>query len=274
MHKSYLYGIIGFFALLSTLLGGKVVSLSRELERERQLREQTTAWSTTSNSTIESTVYELTSPTTTHILNTLPSTPTSSTSSKPSPTQQAHINSWYVGERLKEIEEDVVLTDLEKDALATSLKNTPRIDLNSSEGRELLKGVLGEEKGGRVIEKRLADEEKQVEEESEAKLFQLSRKLKLSSSQESLVRNIIKEVRGSSVELRTKLHEQMEEVTAKHTLASDEKDSLRNSYEQMKAISEELKTSTKLLYQEKLKGVLTEEQYNAYLAEEAVSSRE
>ncbi len=270
MVRTHLIVFALVFMAWTLFLGSELQNLGDELDNERVLRKRAENLVTTLTNSLKQ--HEIPSPSLTPTTRPPPRDIDRVKSEAPSLTKAGHpstSDTWYINQRIADIEDHTVLSAEEKNSLSNALANKPKIDLESSEGKELVAEILGNKRATAFIAARVAQRAKDAAENIETKLFKLSRTLSLTSSQLPAIRNIITEVEGVTLLLRENLHKQVEEVNAKHTLSTDDKDSLRNSYEAMKGLAKELRASERALYQQKLRSILTDEQYNAYLAAEA-----
>ncbi len=190
---------------------------------------------------------------------------------KPKLPRSASVDQWLAAERIKEVDQFVVLDESQRQALSGEFVGKHFVDLDSPEMRRSITQAIGPEKADAFYAARENARAQQAQEHVDTALFGLSRRLGLSSAQEQQARSVILEVEQTTEGMAQTYRLNAEEVSARHNDQGNNRDSLRQAYQEMKVAADELQQVRGDLYRQKLKGILTEDQYNAYLANEAAS---
>ena len=175
---------------------------------------------------------------------------------------------WLASERVKSLDEVMVLSEGEKESLADFFKKYPTEKIDSSSTRKALGEILGTSRAEELTRKQAAQAQQEEADQIEQALSTLQRKIGLSTDQAPTVRAIIATINAETKQQREELQSAMEDVTARHNDPKSDRSSLRDKFLAMQSIAQEVKKTRAQLYQDRFKGVLTDEQYNALLAME------
>ncbi len=174
---------------------------------------------------------------------------------------------WKAQFYLSEVEKFVALTPQQqaslRDRYAAAFASTDAKAPRSY--REILKETLGEEIASQLEVAQRADAAKRDAEELSDEVFSLSRKLALTNEQEASVTAVLKQLREELRPLDAQVQVAMREAMSNHSGANPDKERLRLSYDQLKELTREMKTAKDAALSQRLRELLTDQQYNALL---------
>jgi hypothetical protein len=175
------------------------------------------------------------------------------------------VHDWFGEERTKEVERFIALSPQEREELSGRLKERRVMELDAPSTAEILQSVLGQEKVQRFYEAwnaALAAEEATT---IQRVTSELSSSLGLTPDQESAVAPIVAEIETSVRQARGALRLIREEAAARHEVPDPSGTALRETYRRMKELTASTEKLKADLYRARLRQVLSDEQYNAYL---------
>lgn len=188
-------------------------------------------------------------------------------------TDMTRAANWKAQMYVSEVERLVALTPEQKKALGDRYRQ--EFALSSRNPRELYRELLQETLGDEVAaqyERAEAEEERtRHEDQITEEVFSMSRKLTLNAEQEKSVREALQAVNDQLKPLDRQLQSAMQEAMSNHSGAQTDKERLRASYDQVKELLMQKQAAKNEALNARLKEVLTEDQYNALLAQQAMN---
>ena len=130
--------------------------------------------------------------------------------------------------------------------------------------RETLTQVLGAERAAQYQQAKEQLNLETQQEEDQAELFALSRKLQLSPEQERSVQGVIAALRKELAPLQSRIETFGERATLLHSAPKTEQtqSDLRNLYEEMKTVIQQTNETKRAAMREQLRSVLSDDQLN------------
>lgn len=178
---------------------------------------------------------------------------------------------WKAQMYVSEVERLVALTPEQKKILADRYRLAFGLSNRNPREmyRELLQETLGDEVAAQYERAEAQEEQTRHEDQITEEVFSMSRKLALNSEQEKSVREALQAVTDQLKPLDRQLQSAMQEAMSNHSGAQTDKERLRGTYDQVKALLMQKQTAKNEALNARLKEVLTEDQYNALLAQQA-----
>lgn len=190
------------------------------------------------------------------------------------------VRKWLVKRKVGDIEQFIALSDEQKEALALKFESdfTARQESEDSSDfigndedpqkeLELLSQVLAPELAAEYQKRKLERQAHMEQERLDQELFSYSRKLSLSREQESSVRSALAEVNTEMKSVQKDAWKKMRETFRDAHENSDGEDSA-SSFEDFSKLTKEIQEQKKQLMNSRLRPMLTDEQYNALLADQ------
>jgi hypothetical protein len=169
---------------------------------------------------------------------------------------------WQAKYMLREVEQHLALTASEKEELQDKFRNGSKLSDISK--------VVGVERAKQFLEASEASLEEEENEEIKDKQFKLSRVLNLTSEQESALNPVLKSIQIALRPSYSGLKEQAEHGMELHSQENSGPE-LRELYEKYRLDLENIRGQENQLLSEKLKNILTEDQFNKFLEYQATS---
>ncbi len=182
------------------------------------------------------------------------------------------MRSFFVEHELAEIEKYSALSDEERDALQRKfnsmmenqgklLPSERSINALDAEQNSILKDVLGDERAQEIVKQQEAAERRELDDALDQATLTFSRKLSLTSEQERATRAALSNVLEITKPMRETLQLKMQEVGLQHQ--TNDPEALKSAIDEMRDSQAALRTAKRTLLQEKLSGVLGQDQVQA-----------
>lgn len=251
------------YLIILLLLGGTSIVLSRENERLRSvvsdLRDEVKVKSTQPLGCLTADIPIQTAP-----ASFSPTPSTVATVSEPAESEEKKGDriEWRANYQAHQISKYIALTSNEEREISRRLA-----------AGEDLSAVLGTEKMERYQSARKAAIDAANEQEIQNEVYLLSGKLRLNEEQAHELEMALREGREKLKLNYEKLRVQSEKAMALHTEPSGDGSELRGIYDEMQKLSTATEARKSKMLQQRLVGVLTDEQMNALLSEPLLSEQ-
>lgn len=182
---------------------------------------------------------------------------------------------WRADQQLRRISKFISLNSVQKDQLRAALarqqesqySEEPRLDGE-------VRNLLGDDLVNQYEELSNLEAKEEERQRLEREAIILGRQLSLSSEQEGRVTGLLKERADVLSGERAKVETRSTELMTKHFETNATKEDLRKGYEEIRGLQGELKEKERAYLAERLKGVLTPEQYERWASLEAAKQAE
>lgn len=184
-------------------------------------------------------------------------------------------SAWRANRAIEEMRELIAVDEAEKERLLGRFNDLYR---GSTEGKSveeekfrIVSEELGSERAEAFRKKETEREQQEFNKKIDDEVIVLSKRLSLSSEQESIVRQALVSAENSISPEREKLRSKMREMMALHVAGEPAKEKLRQGYAEMKAAREELKKTKERTFTEQVGAILSDDQKNKLLELQATS---
>jgi len=167
---------------------------------------------------------------------------------------------WRAKKYVEDVEKYLTLSEEDKSKLDTAFKQSGH-KLNIAE-------ILGEDRYEKLKEEQAKAKAREQDEQIEGELFRLSRKLTLNADQEQSVRASLRAVQAELASGYKRFEAQRQEAMILHEEPQSDGSALRNLFEQMQALYKTLQGEERTRLREKLRPVLSDDQFNAFLEDQ------
>jgi len=177
---------------------------------------------------------------------------------------------WRADQQLRRISRFISLSPVQKEQLRGALARQQEAHYSEEPRLEgEVRTLLGDELVNQYEELSTLEEREEERQRLERDAIILGRQLDLNREQESKVATLLKERADALSGTRAEIQNRSSQLMTKHFETNSSKEDLRTGYEELRGLQGELKEKERAYLSERLRGVLTPEQYEKWMALEA-----
>lgn len=177
---------------------------------------------------------------------------------------------WRADQQLRRISRFISLSPVQKEQLRGALARQQEAHYSEEPRLEgEVRTLLGDELVNQYEELSTLEEREEERQRLEREAIILGRQLDLNREQESKVASLLRERADALSGTRVEIQNRSSQLMTKHFETNSSKEDLRSGYEELRDLQGELKEKERTYLSERLKGVLTPEQYEKWMALEA-----